>query len=95
MNALKKPSYLRAFEEFLYKPAYFFLCAALTVFANICGAELFTYTCFVLIVLYLCLMGRDLLPIPWLSVPISPHPVETIPVSVVSLCLPLTRAVFT
>lgn len=68
MNALRKPSYLRAFEEFLYKPAYFFLCAALTVFANICGAELFTYTCFVLIVLYLCLMGRDLLPILPLAV---------------------------
>lgn len=63
MNALRKPSYLRAFEEFLYQPAYFFLCAALTVFSNICGMELFTYTCFVLIVLYQCLMGRDLLPI--------------------------------
>ena len=63
MNPLEKPSYLRAFDKFLYSPAYFFLCAALTIFANTCGAELFTYTCFVLIVLYLCLCGRDLLPI--------------------------------
>ena len=63
MNTLTKPSSLRTFEDFLYKPAYFFLCAALTVFANAWGAELFTYTCFVLIALYACLMGRDLLPI--------------------------------
>lgn len=63
MNTPEKPSYLRAFDDFLYSPAYFFLCAALTIFANICGAELFTYTCFVLIVLYLCFLGKDLLPI--------------------------------
>lgn len=62
MNALEKPSRLLAFNDFLYKPAYFFLCAALTVLANICGAELFVYTCFVLIVVYLCVFGRDLLP---------------------------------
>ena len=63
MDTLEKPSWLRAFDEFLYKPTYFLLCGGLTVFANICGAELFTYTCFVLIVLYLCMFGRDLLPI--------------------------------
>lgn len=63
VNTLEKPSWLRAFDEFLYKPTYFLLCGALTVFANVCGAELFTYTCFVFIVLYLCLFGRDLLPI--------------------------------
>lgn len=63
MNSLGRSSYLRAFDDFLYKPAYFVLCAVLTVFANIFGAELFTYTCFVLIALYLCLFGRDLLPI--------------------------------
>lgn len=63
VDMLDKPSWLRAFDDFLYKPAYFFLCAGLTVFANIFGAELFTYTCFVLIAVYLCLFGRDLLPI--------------------------------
>ncbi len=68
MNILEKPSYLRAFNIFLYSPAYFFLCAVLTIFANICGAELFTYTCFVLIVLYLLLCGRDLLPIMPLAI---------------------------
>ncbi len=68
MVALEKPSYLRAFEDFLYKPAYFFLCAVLTIFANTCGAELFVYTCFVLIFLYLCVLGRDLLPVLPLAV---------------------------
>lgn len=63
VDTLEKPSWLRAFDEFLYKPAYFFLCGGLTVFANVCGTELFTYTCFVFIVLYLCLFGRDLLPV--------------------------------
>ena len=63
MSSLARPSYLRAFDDFLYKPAYFFLCGGLTVLSNICGAEFFTYTCFVLIALYLCVLGRDLLPI--------------------------------
>ena len=68
MDTLGRPSYLRAFDDFLYKPAYFFLCGGLTVLANVCGAELFTYTCFVLIALYLCLFGRDLLPIMPLAI---------------------------
>ena len=68
MDILDKPSYLRAFDDFLYKPTYLLLCWALTVFANVFGAELFTYTCFVLIVLYLCLCGRDLLPIMPLAI---------------------------
>lgn len=68
VDTLDKPSWLRAFNDFLYKPAYFFVCGGLTVFANIFGAELFTYTCFVFIVLYLCLFGRDLLPIMPLAI---------------------------
>ena len=63
MGTLAQPSFLRTFNNFLYKPAYFFLIGALTVIANIFGAELFTYTCFVLIFLYLCFWGRDLLPV--------------------------------
>lgn len=68
MDLLERPSYLRAFDKFLYSPAYFLLCAGLTIFSNICGAELFTYTCFVSIVVYLCLFGRDLLPIMPLAI---------------------------
>lgn len=62
MGTLARPSFLRTFDEFLYKPTYFLLIGGLTVFANIFGAELFTYTCFVLLCLYLCFWGRDLLP---------------------------------
>ena len=40
----------------------------MTLLSNFCGAELFTYTCFVLIVLYLCLFGRDLLPMMPLAI---------------------------
>ncbi|MBE6933978.1 MAG: hypothetical protein E7462_02850 [Ruminococcaceae bacterium] len=63
MNALTQSSFVRLFNDFLYKPAYFLLVGLLTVFANVFGAELFTYTCFVLIAIYLCVFGRDLLPI--------------------------------
>ncbi len=68
MDTLGRPSYLRAFDDFLYKPTYFLLCGGLTLLANVCGAELFTYTCFILIALYLCLFGRDLLPIMPLAI---------------------------
>lgn len=63
MDSLDRSPYLRVLDEFFYKPAYFFLCGGLTIFANIFGAELFVYTVFVLIALYHCLLGRDLLPI--------------------------------
>lgn len=62
VHTLEKPTWLRAFDAFLYKPAYLFLCAGLTILSNLCGAEFFTYSCFVFIVLYLCFFGRDLLP---------------------------------
>ena len=63
MSILTRPTWVRWFDEFLYKPAYFFLVGFLTLCANICGGELFTYTCFTLIVLYLCIFGKDLLPV--------------------------------
>lgn len=63
MDRLSRPGWVRRFDEFLYKPAYFFLVALLTLYSNICKGELFTYTCFTLIVLYLCFFGRDLLPV--------------------------------
>lgn len=62
MGRLSRPGCIRWFDEFLYKPAYFFLVAFLTIYSNICGKELFTYTCFTFIALYLCFFGRDFLP---------------------------------
>ncbi len=63
MATPEKPFWLRTFDDFLYHPAYFFLITGLTVCGNLLGAEFFTYTCFVLIAVYVCLFGRDLLPI--------------------------------
>ena len=63
VETLGKPAWLQAIDDFFYKPAFFFLVAALTVVANVLGAEFFTYTVFVGIAVYLCLFGRDLLPI--------------------------------
>lgn len=56
-------SLIQKINLFLYSPAYFFLIGGLTVLSNTCGAELFVYTCFVFIAIYVCLFGRDLLPL--------------------------------
>ncbi len=50
-------------HKFLYSPAYFFLIGFLTVLSNTCNAELFVYTCFIIIGIYICFMARDLLPL--------------------------------
>lgn len=63
MDTLRSCTLVQKINHFLYTPAYFFLIAALTIFANVCGGELLTYTCFILIGVYLCLLGPDLLPI--------------------------------
>ena len=62
VEVLEKHSLLRAITDFFYKPAYFVLCFLLTIIGNFFGLELFTYTCFGLIVWFLCVFGRDLLP---------------------------------
>ncbi len=54
---------IQKINRFLYAPAYFLLIGGLTVLSNTCGAELFVYTCFVLIAMFVCLFGRDLLPL--------------------------------
>lgn len=63
MDAIRSSAPVQKLNHFLYTPAYFFLIAGLTIFANVCGGEVLTYTCFVLIGIYLCLLGPDLLPI--------------------------------
>lgn len=62
MDSLRSCTVVQKINRFLYSPAYFFLVTLLTVYANICGGELFTYTCFILIGVYLCILGPDLLP---------------------------------
>lgn len=63
MTLLPQSTYVQRINRFLYTPAYFYVVAGLTILANLCGLELFTYSCFILIGLYLCLLGPDLLPI--------------------------------
>lgn len=50
-------------DRFLYSPAYLALMGVLTVLSNVYSMEYFVYTAFVLIGIYTCLFGRDLLPI--------------------------------
>ena len=50
-------------NKFLYSPAYFLLMGILTVLSNVFSMELYVYTCFILIGIYICLLGRDLLPL--------------------------------
>lgn len=68
MELRSKTGIIQSINDFLYSPMYFFLVGILTVFSNIAGAEIFTYTCFVIIVLFVCAFGRDLLPIMPLAV---------------------------
>lgn len=50
-------------DRFLYSPAYFLYLGGLTVLSNVFGLELFVYTCIILSAIYICLFGRDLLPL--------------------------------
>lgn len=50
-------------DRFMTTPVYIMVIMALTLISNIFGAELVVYTLFVLTVVYVCLFGRDLLPV--------------------------------
>ena len=50
-------------DRFFYSPAYFLLLGGLTVLSNVFSLEIYVYTAFILIGIYICLLGRDLLPI--------------------------------
>ncbi len=63
MTSLAQSTYVQRINRFLYTPAYLYLIGGLTILSNFFGMELFTYSCFILIGLYLCLLGPDLLPI--------------------------------
>lgn len=54
---------IQKINTFLYSPAYFVLIGGLTLLSNTIGAELFVYTCFIIIAVYICLLGKDLLPL--------------------------------
>ena len=50
-------------NAFLYTPAYLLLVGVLTMLSNMFSMELAAYTGFLLIAIYVCLLGRDLLPL--------------------------------
>lgn len=50
-------------DKFLYSPAYLLLIGILTVLSNVFCMELYVYPCFIFIGIYICLLGRDLLPL--------------------------------
>lgn len=50
-------------DYFMTSPGYIMLIMALTAISNLFGAELVVYSVFVLILVYLCLLGKDLLPV--------------------------------
>ena len=54
---------LQAADRFLYSPAYFLLLGGLTVLSNVFSLERYVYAAFILIGIYICLFGRDLLPL--------------------------------
>lgn len=55
--------FLQAIDRFLYSPAYFVLLGVLTVLSNVWGQEAFVYPCLIVLGVYICLFGRDLLPL--------------------------------
>lgn len=56
-------SLIARINTFLYTPAYLLLVGVLTMLANIFSLELIAYTGFLFIAIYICLLGRDLLPL--------------------------------
>ena len=54
---------VRKINEFMATPGYILLTMLLTAISNICGAEQIVYTLFVFTVVFVCLFGKDLLPV--------------------------------
>lgn len=54
---------LQRIDNFLYSPAYLIFMGGLTILSNVFCQELLAYTLILLTGIYVCLFGRDLLPI--------------------------------
>lgn len=63
MNTCTQNTLRQRLDVFFSRPRYIFLIMALTGFSNLFGAELAVYTLFTAIIVYVCLWGRDLLPL--------------------------------
>ena len=60
---LQERPLLRKCNDFLASPCYILLVMLLTAMSNMLGMELVVYTVFVLLGVYIFLLGRDLLPL--------------------------------
>lgn len=60
---LRGSDWVRKCDEFLRTPQYIIAISALTAVSNLLSLDLFLYTIYILIGLFVCLLGRDLLGI--------------------------------
>lgn len=60
---LRAHAFCKKADAFLRSPGYFWLVGLLTVMAAVCSMELVTYTCFIIIAIFVVLLGSDLLPL--------------------------------
>lgn len=61
-SSLERSSAVNTVNRFLASPGYILAVMLLTVISNILSAELIVYTLFIAVVVYVCLLGDDLLP---------------------------------
>ncbi len=54
---------MQQIDRFLYSPAYLLLIGGLTILANVFCLEMVAYTAMLVAAAYICLFGRDLLPL--------------------------------
>lgn len=59
----KGSRFIRYVNQFFYSGYFIALVAILTLFSAIFGMELFVYTLYAVFVVYICLFGRDILPV--------------------------------
>lgn len=63
MRINRENSLIQRINQILYSPAYFVLLGGLTILANVFSMEMVAYTLLLATGIYVCLYGRDLLPI--------------------------------
>lgn len=63
MRIHRETPLIRRIDQILYSPVYFMLIGGLTILANVFCLELVSYTLMVATGIYICLYGKDLLPL--------------------------------
>jgi len=63
LEQIRNSPAVKAVNSFLRKPGYIILMAALAAVSGVFALDLWVYSAFVLVAVYLCLLGEDLLPL--------------------------------